>query len=577
MKNIIIFVTLIFLTGCTAKHSVDNATSLQFLTPSKTYNIGVNPTKQIVFIADNQFHNIYTDPNLPGSCIADWKVSVAIRPTPLNLFAPDLFSYALQESAKDSIILHMGDALNISSTYEWKVFLKAISDSSIMHDGWYMIPGNHDAYFMGNGAGKFDAGDERGGKLEWTDAANSTGLQTGCCPIILDKPFTKDRFVKSYVEHLLSQHHIITGEKKIFMDFLAGCPVERDPCCRSFHWHSEKNNNSPLKSFQGEYFDDDELYWKSFIVQELVIPTQSQGPLTMVLMDTTNYTKRPSLRSGLLDFTDGFEKVNAGLHGAISQEQCKAIMTILQNRKNPNSSYILAGHHPFNELTKKTKKMINELSSYPGFITYISAHTHDPIEAYQSCDHKLKFPEFNIGSITDTPQRTPTACPLISKPSPQYAILKTNGDVTVMDHLADSITQKAIGFPLRTRKYYMQYKENHVFFTIADSKKNPHRKNLKLIALALYDMFNTLYPNNIKAAQAMESLEPIICDDTIAKGQVFSYVKTLKRAQEIDNELRKENEYRRLLYGAWEAIQASLAEAGCYLTKGKNPIAECPE
>ena len=552
-----LFLMLMSLFGCVTTPVTSHLESGSFLYVNRNHDLGMNLSKQVVFIADNQFHNIYCDPISLGSSIADTQVHVAIRPSQLNLFAPDLFTYALQENAQGSIIIHLGDALNVSSTYEWSVFYDSISNPSLGHDGWYMVPGNHDVYFMGNGAGKPDKFNERGGKLEWTDAANSTGLQTECCPIILDHPFTKDRFVKSYVEHLKSQDN-------------SSVVYENSPKKESFHgvsfeWSAPMNSGSVLHQYFGKYYDDDETYWKSFIVQELTLDTRRNGPLTLILVDTTNYLKRPSFIGALWSRVRDPDKVNSGENGAISKEQYDLIIQkVFDNPTHPISQFMIVGHHPYNTLTKDSKKWLEKLSGRQGFIAYVSGHTHDPIKAYKSCEKKLDFPEFNIGSVTDTPTKSPKNCPRLFKPSPQYAILTKNGELKTQDTLACSIMEaaKAEGFPFRGNKYYMQYREKKPFLKFYDTKKNPHRKNLKLLSLGLYDMFMTLYPDNPKLTKILHELYIITCDDYISKGQVAACVQTLKEAQILDEESRIGNERKRLLYGAWEALQASLAEAG---------------
>lgn len=556
--------------GCASNNTVRNTKLFSSSYPSRSLNIGTDLSESIIFVADNQFHNIYSDPSLLGSRIADKIKSVAIRPSQLNLFSPDLFVYALRQKSNNSIIIHLGDALNISSTYEWNVFYGAISNKSIGHNCWFMIPGNHDVYFYGNGAGEYEKSNKRGGKKEWMDAANTTGVQISYYPKIEDIPFTKDLFVKHYVEHLLNQRikgGSIIKESQAF--YLSDKTLKE-----CFEWESQ-NESSLINRIAGKYYDDDHYYWKSFIVQELLLKSKSNDKkISLILLDTTNYKKRPSFISWFRKLPWS-KKVNAGTKGEISDEQKRIVDRWLKT--NQCIRYLLVGHHPFNSLTKHTQKWMKRKTQSQNFITYISAHTHDPIKAYKSCNNELDISEFNVGSITDTPKTTPEKCKNISKPSPQYAILRTNGDIVIEDNFANLIAKKAIskGFPKRKTEYYMIYEKEAPLLHFWDSKKTPHRANLKFIAKSYIDMFNILYCGKTELIEILSKLHQIIDNEKIKKNEIIAYINTLKKAKKIDNDLRKINEDKRLLYGAWEAIQASLAEAGYCLIENNFEIIKC--
>jgi len=91
-----------------------------------------NPSPDLVnlpifFIGDNQFHNYLTDPTTLRNNIADKFVRVAIRPPLQDLFAKDLFIYAMDRYSKNNYVIHMGDALNISCKNEWQTFEKVMN------------------------------------------------------------------------------------------------------------------------------------------------------------------------------------------------------------------------------------------------------------------------------------------------------------------------------------------------------------------------------------------------------------------------------------------------------------------
>ena len=554
--------------GCVSNTNtrVSNTPSVVF----KNTHIGLQLREEIIFVADNQFHNIYTDPTLLASIIADIK-PVAIRPPQLNLFAPDLFVYSLKENAKDARIIHLGDALNISSSYEWDLFLQSISEKSIGHNGWVMTPGNHDVYFYGNGAGEHDDGDKRGGLKKWTDAANTTGVQIEHNPRIFAKPFTKELFIDEYIKAISSQRKKGFPEEGAFIDALYLADGRLKDC---FEWESP-DSDAFITRLAGKYFDDDEDYWKSFLVQEFSIKTKNKAEkIYIILIDTTNYIARPSLTSWLREKLRWSKKVNSGTKREVSRDQQRIINGWIYDNRQKGARYILAGHHPFKDLRNDSKEWLKQKSKDDNFITYISAHTHDPAYKSSCQDNSMDIKEINIGSITDTPKTSPGECGELFAASPQYTILRKNGKIETKDDFALKIAKNALreNFELRNSKYYLRYKDKASRWKIWDTKKAPHRANIKLIAEAYLDMFKTLQPElSDKVKSIQKKLQEVSKDNKIIKTEVVEYVTILKNAKKIDDDLRRKNKYKkhRLLYGAWEAVQASLAEADyCFILYG---------
>ena len=84
--------------------------------------------------------------------MADKVVVVAIRPPRLDLFAPDMLEHTLKKQGKCNFIIHLGDATNIACKNEWTKFVTRMKPERFgkkVHEGWVMVPGNHD-FFLGN-------------------------------------------------------------------------------------------------------------------------------------------------------------------------------------------------------------------------------------------------------------------------------------------------------------------------------------------------------------------------------------------------------------------------------------------
>ena len=104
-----------------------------------------------LFIADNQFHNIYGGSSLFRTWISDSIVNVSIRPPRLDLFAPLLYEWSVRNFTKrKKFIIHLGDATDVSCKNEWNIFVKKMN--GLGKKGWVLAPGNHDSTFYGNWA-----------------------------------------------------------------------------------------------------------------------------------------------------------------------------------------------------------------------------------------------------------------------------------------------------------------------------------------------------------------------------------------------------------------------------------------
>lgn len=158
-------------------------------------------TFPIFFISDSQFHNYLTDSDIFRSNLADKAISVAIRPPLLDLFAQDLFVYAMEKYSKNNYVIHLGDAINISCRSEWKRFEEAMNNK--INNGWVMLPGNHDSFFFGNTLSVSNVSNSPLLK-SWKDACNIVypPLKKEISKNLI---FTKDLFVKNYYRNLLNQ------------------------------------------------------------------------------------------------------------------------------------------------------------------------------------------------------------------------------------------------------------------------------------------------------------------------------------------------------------------------------------
>jgi len=345
----------------------------------------IENSRPLLFVADNQFHNIYTDASVFGLRISDMVSRVAIRPAALNLYSADLFSYILQRNQSKTVI-HLGDALNVGCKNEWEEFSN-IMDNTVSTE-WIMAPGNHDFYFYGITSGGWLHDIFRS---TWADGcvghdANDTE----------DKRFSKNQFIEKYMGHLLQKSIIsspqVTNKEIGLLQF----DVEITTATNATGFYRKVASHKYL-NFRKH---------RSFITQFVNLSTDEQSPTIGVIIDTTNYHYEPTNIRGAL----GILSHNAGLHGYVDTHQLALIRQSLEDFKTKNIALkvIFFGHHPLKSLNEEMQDYLFSLQNDQSldFKGYISAHTHSGYTAEHKNEKGLKLQEYNIGSVTDWPIET---------------------------------------------------------------------------------------------------------------------------------------------------------------------------
>jgi hypothetical protein len=335
-------------------------------------------TESILLVADSQYHELYGAPTFLQSAYADQHVEVALRPAQQRMYGDELFAYALEQGAATTdLVIHLGDALDVSCKSEWERFEQTMA----LSDGpWLMVPGNHDGFFTGNlSPGTGDSG------LFVTDAYGNTGWCYRCspryeqCPLAREADpyvFGKDKFIRSYLLHLgvypdsqVSEELPASGERTLAFESL---PVR-------VAWSIDRD--AP---------------WRSFILQEVRLPSDCApgelcDPVVLYLVDTNQPEKRPK-----------FPFRPVGLEGALGRDQVEILRRWSGQVAESTGAFLIAGHHPLDavEAARRDLEVILRGSETP---FYISAHTHAgywKIHEYADDDSIV---ELNVGSILDWP------------------------------------------------------------------------------------------------------------------------------------------------------------------------------
>lgn len=327
----------------------------------------------VILLADNQLHHLYGDPVWLRSGFTDKFVPVAIRPVQLDVYAPDVLRWIIEQYGDKRPVIHLGDALNIACTVEFEEFV-AIMDTS--ERGWVLAPGNHDGYYFGNGHFAWS---------EWERACQTADAK--------GRPMTKDLFVEAYLQTLAKQSDAPSAERNGF-----GFPGPETS--DTVRWEIAEGHPAFLSAVAWEI--DRERPWRSYVVQrlDLTLPTPPEGSqqngtsIIAILLDTNQYHSAPKL-------VPLFGVRNAGGKGEFLADQIQVVDEWLAERE-PDQITIVMGHHPYHLLTGDARKAIDRWRRQGRVRLYVSAHTHRA-QYFVHQSGESNWLELNLGSTTDWP------------------------------------------------------------------------------------------------------------------------------------------------------------------------------
>ncbi|MDH3433555.1 MAG: hypothetical protein OEM60_06835, partial [Gammaproteobacteria bacterium] len=161
---------------------------------------------------------------------------------------------------------------------------------------------------------------------------------------------------------------------------------------------------------------DKKRVWQSFIVQEIDISASSvdmapsRNPISILVLDTSQYGFQPSLDHGFLSTIARiltfryFDLQVAGEHGNILDSQEAATDAFTASMAADGRSWMLASHHPYDALGRKSSSPFDKLRDAGGIPVTLSAHTHTgEILWHQDNRREGDWLEINVGSILDAP------------------------------------------------------------------------------------------------------------------------------------------------------------------------------
>ena len=329
-------------------------------------------TKPVALISDTQLHESRGVASRWFSMAGDQLVDVTIRPGQEVIGMADILQFAIEKAREYPLVIHAGDALDVSCETEWKSFTRVFDQTMKQGPGptsWLFAPGNHDGYLTGN---IFPlAKDPIYIQDYWANMCNA-GRQFKANKKQRFSIMPKERIVEEYVQRL--------GAPRSRTGNYEGCTATKDLC-----WSARAASKEP---------------WTSYLVQVVRLPAEKEGstPIYAVLLDSSDYDKQP-----IISVDDV-----AGVRGGLSLRQLEAANAMVK-RLPQDARYFLVAHHPSERWRGEIwsdaqiqawQRLMTEDERSLRFL--VSSHTHEGA-LWNRTDTLGVFWELNTGSLADAP------------------------------------------------------------------------------------------------------------------------------------------------------------------------------
>jgi len=423
--------------------------------PKKAEQVSEYPVvgTTILFVADNQKALVTAEPIVEQGALVEKTVNTAHRRAALDSFSLDVVQYMASQNQEIDLLVHGGDILNNSCSWEFMEFVKAIRALNIP---WFVAPGNHDGYFLGitsplsltkriylPGNGPLD---ERGGwaqactsmvtKREEHDGASFRSIET--YGIYEENVVDKVAYIGKYLDGIgLGDSSDWTTDvysrDEDFTEAFAGYESYSLECLnfeesegglhnqflREVCWTRKKGEYDFLNKFYSDKAQygygginlaeqwEDPHPWRNFIVQVLEV-SAGYEKYDILIVDTSSYSPGIALtESGWM--TD-IPRYGAADTAHISEPQ----WNIIQKMIKPGRTTVVVGHHPLLDMDIASYQKIVELFSRHGAVRYVSGDTHSgydvcftdgskPSGPGETCNEQYPIIESNLGSTIDAP------------------------------------------------------------------------------------------------------------------------------------------------------------------------------
>lgn len=379
-------------------------------------------------VADPQLHNVAGAATRSKTALGDRVSSTALRPPSLDLWADVVLASIvdrMRTAAPRAPVFFLGDAANVSCIGELARFLDVMRPLP-----WLGVLGNHDGYYMGNMAFRPDPVINPAPST-WQGACQHSTPRGGPELAALERRFLEDLDGKGGLTHVEQRTLTKTHAVWMYLGDLAtrvGAAPERSPWIGD-NWkllgeHRRQYTLDAALDLDGapvavsvraqiaeltpkEKGHEQSRAWQAMVVQDVTLPDK----VHVLLIDTTDYAWTPPTSPWQLRaiyeqrFRDTCRSSNAKLSlpgkcGEVGPDQVALIRELMKTWA-PGTRFLVMGHHPWASLRATSAEALAFLLTEPGFMTYVSAHTHQPASTR---DYDAVRPwEINVGSMTDWP------------------------------------------------------------------------------------------------------------------------------------------------------------------------------
>lgn len=339
--------------------------------PEKTESPRQALTKSIVIVADTQIHESRGTASRYFSLAGDEFVPVTIRTGQQTIGAADILANVLRRERISPLVLHLGDAIDVSCETEWDLYSTTMTDArgAASPSTWLFTPGNHDGYLVGN---FFPLKGQIYSQSYWDEVCN-TGR-------IYDKSrryrMSKNGVINAYSESL-QKSGAVTLSRRGGLD-CTGNPM----------------------TFCSLIYESKSAPWTSFMIQAVRLPISESNigpPIFAILLDTSDYATQPRPLGSVL----------AGINAGISIRQLAAVEALMQALPE-QARVFFAGHHPFSAWATDrwpvdAKASLRRIFQSPKSLKFIlTAHTHEGGWSEHRFEGRTLL-ELNTGSLIDWP------------------------------------------------------------------------------------------------------------------------------------------------------------------------------
>lgn len=330
-------------------------------------------TQPIAIIADTQIHESRGVASRWFNRSGDEVVSVTLRTGQQVIGEADVLLHAMELARSYPLVLHAGDALDVSCGTEWDLFTATMSASGHAGPGpnsWLLTPGNHDGFLTGNIYPKDDGPRRLYVKSYWSNLCNAGQIR-------IDQ---KNRYTYMPKEQIVERYTAMLEKHEGSSTGTPDCNADGSLC-----WANRIRKG--------------DRQWTSYIVQRVRLPAaQSSGtPIYALLIDSSDFSRRPYLNPYSA----------AGVRAGVSVDQLRSLKRLTADLP-PNARYFFVAHHPFavwggDEWDATTRALWLGLNNDPRSLRFlVSAHTHTGALLNHKGDLG-PLTELNTGSLSDAP------------------------------------------------------------------------------------------------------------------------------------------------------------------------------